>query len=104
MLDLAARFNSKSEDCMVLIDMASQRLSINTRVLVDGSQFLIFKCDKHGDLATHLGNQVALRDGRVCEVTETTPLYSGEDLAFYRCSVQEVPKYAQMSELWQRSP
>jgi hypothetical protein len=101
---LDARFESKSEPCVVVLDMPVQKLSFNTQVLVDGPNFLIFRADKWGDLAANVGGQVALNDGKVHNVCETTPLYIGERVVFYRCRTVEVPKYAQMSELWQRSP
>lgn len=102
---LGARFASSSQDCVAAIIMPSQSMTINTRVLVDklspSSKFLIFKADVYTIAVTGIGNQVALGDGGVCEICEVTPLYSGEDVAFYRCCVQEVPEHAQMPELRQ---
>lgn len=96
---LGARFDNKSEDCMVVLDLPVQKMSFNTRVLVDGPDFLVFKADKWGDLAANVGGQIALRGGKVCDVYEATPLYTGTVVAFYRCKVVEVPRYAQMPEL-----
>jgi hypothetical protein len=100
---LEARFESKSEECMIVLDLPVQRMCFNTRVLVDGPNFLIFRADKWGDLAANVTGQVALRDGKVHDVCESTPLYEGEKVVFYRCKTQEVPKYAQMRELWRHS-
>lgn len=105
MFDLGARFANSSQDCTAAVRTPNQSMTINTQVLVDklsgSSQFLIFIADKFAPVITGVGNQIALRDGKVYEICEVTPLYNGEDVAFYRCHVQEVPEHAQMSELRQ---
>lgn len=102
---LDARFANSSQDCVVAVLMSPQNMTISTQVLVDkrssSAWFLIFRADRCTLAVARVGNQIALGDDGVCEICEVTPLYSGEDMAFYMCRVQGVPEHAQMSELRQ---
>ncbi len=101
---LEAVFEAKKQDCIVVVVMA-QAMTASIQVLAarhatDILSCIVFKADQYGALAARTGNQVSLDGGVVVyEITEATPLYRGEEVAFYRCGVQEVPNHAQMPEL-----
>lgn len=99
---LEAVFEAKKQDCTVVVTGAAST-TLNIPVLVEkhaaGLFCAIFEAARYGWLAARVGNQLSLGDGNAYEVTEATPLYRGEDVAFYRCNVQEVPDHAQMPEL-----
>lgn len=93
-----ALFAAKSRDCIVILNVARQTLSMGLPALKE-RDCIVFKADGYGETASRVGNQLSLDGDKVFEVTETTPLYRGEDVSFYRCKVQEVPEHAQVSEL-----
>lgn len=101
---IESAFSSKSQACTVVVNTAHQTLAINTRALAEGlapdmPSYYIFKADGYGEAVSRPGNQIWSGGDRVYEVTESTPLYCGEEVSFYRCAVQEVPRYAQVPEL-----
>lgn len=99
---LEAAFDAKKQDCIVSVVGAGTTLNLPVLVeeLATGlPSCVIFSAARYGWLAARVGNQLSLGDGTVYEVTEATPLYRGEDVAFCRCSVQEVPDHAQVPEL-----
>ncbi len=101
---LEAVFEAKKQDCLVVAALDLQTMSLSTQVLVarhatDILSCIVFRADQHGALVARTGNQVSLDGSLVYEITEATPLYRGEEVAFYRCSVQEVPRHAQMPAL-----
>lgn len=101
---IEAAFGNKSQACTVVVNTVRQTLAINTRALVEGvapetPSCFIFKADGYGEAVSRPGNQVWSGGDGVYEITESTPLYCGEDVSFYRCTVQEVPRYAQVPEL-----
>jgi hypothetical protein len=96
-----ALFEVQSKDCTVVVNMAPQSMTLNIRAMTDRLDCLIFKADRYGEMAARIGNQASLGDGKVYEITEIAPLYHGKEVSFYRCRVQEVPDYAQMSEMRQ---
>lgn len=94
-------FEVNSRDCTVVVALPHQSMVINIPAMIDRLDCLIFKADRYGELAARIGNQTTLGDGKVQEITEIAPLYHDKDVSFYRCRVQEVPEYAQVSELRQ---
>ena len=104
---IEAAFKSKRQPCVVIVSVGRQTVSISSEALVEGAKqgspsCLIFRADiEGGERVARVGNQVWLGGVDVFEVTETTPLYRGETVSFYRCKVQGVPEHAQMSELRQ---
>ena len=101
---LEAAFSGRSQSCVVALDAGRQTLTIDTSVLVEGVNaevpaYFIFKAAVGGLPASRVGNQICLGGDKIYEITEASPLYCGEAVSFYKCSVQEVPENAQMSEL-----
>ena len=101
---LESAFSGRSQPCVVALVVGRQTLTININALVEGVNseapaYFIFKADGGGSPASRVGNQICLGGGKIYEITEATPLYCGEVVAFYKCSVQEVPENAQMPEL-----
>ena len=96
-------FADKKQDCAVALNAARQTVVLNLPALVgtvvdDVPESIVFQADTYGTAAARAGNQLVC-SGKVFEITETTPLYRGETVSFYRCRVQEVPENAQMPML-----
>lgn len=96
-------FADKKQDCAVALNAARQTVVLKLPVLVGTvvdavPESIVFQADTYGTAAARVGNQIVC-SGKVFEITETTPLYRGEAVSFYRCRVQEVPENAQVPML-----
>jgi hypothetical protein len=109
LLDMTeATFNTLSQHCSVLVRKWERYVRTETLAVKDAHGCYIFKNDTpQGAEAAAVGN-VVIHEKDYYWITAVSPVYWGERLMFFRCSVREVPeeerhlleeKYAKLSDV-----